>query len=295
MNWRQGFIAVDWGTTNRRAYLVGPEGQRLDEMEDGCGVMAIERGGFPAAVETIRQGLGDRPLLLAGMAGSTRGWIDAPYLPCPAGLSELAAGLVWAEPDRAAIVPGLSYVDEDHADVMRGEEVQLLGAVAAGTIPPNCTVCHPGTHNKWVSVANGRIVGFRTVMTGELFNLLRKGSILSDHLQGDVGPGEAFQAGIRRGLGGGLLTAELFSVRARSLLGKLAPQDSAAFASGLLIGADVGAGLAASDAGEVYVMGSPKLTELYAAAIREGGGEPIEIDGDESFVAGAVRIAELME
>ena len=70
---------------------------------------------------------------------------------CPAGIEELVKGLVWAG-DREAIVPGVSYIGNGRADVMRGEEVQLLGAVADGSVDPMGMVCHPGTHNKWATL-----------------------------------------------------------------------------------------------------------------------------------------------
>ena len=141
----------------------------------------------------MRARLGDLPMLLAGMVGSNRGWIEVPYAHCPTGLEELAAAVVHSPDGSAVLVPGVAYLAE-RADVMRGEEVQLLGAVADGSIPPDCLVCHPGTHNKWAQVRGGRIVSFRTVMTGELFNLLREKSILSRLPQGRGGGGR----GVRR-------------------------------------------------------------------------------------------------
>jgi len=295
MRWAEGFIAVDWGTTNRRAYLVGADGAVADRLEDDQGVLSVAAGGFPAAVEAIRARLGDRPLLMAGMVGSNRGWIEAPYVPCPAGLPELAANLKWAEPGRVAIVPGLSFSDGESADVMRGEEVQILGAFAGGLIPPDAVVCHPGTHNKWVRIADGRIVAFRTVMTGELFNLLREHSILSDLLEGEAAPGPAFEAGVRRGLEGAALTADLFSVRARVLLGKARREDSASYASGLLIGADVRTSLATMGAAELVVMGRPDLTNLFSAALAVAGREARELDGDDAFLSGARHLSELIQ
>src|SRR5206468_10922349 len=135
MRWADGFIAVDWGTTNRRAYSIDEGGRCAQEFEDGKGVLSVPAGGFPDAVAEIRQRLGDKPLLLAGMIGSNRGWKEAPYVSCPAGMDELAAKLVWVG-EREAIVPGVSFLGDRRADVMRGEEVQLLGAVAAGLIDP---------------------------------------------------------------------------------------------------------------------------------------------------------------
>lgn len=289
MRWAEGFIAVDWGTTNRRAYWIDGEGRCIEEFEDSRGVLSIPAGGFPDAVAEIRARLGDKPLLLAGMIGSNRGWIEAPYVPCPAGLDDLAAGLVWAD-EHTAIVPGVC--DNRRPDVMRGEEVQLLGAVAAQMIQPDCRVCHPGTHNKWVEVAGGRIASFRTVMTGELFNLLKEHSILADLLTPPVEPGEAFDAGVRHGLASDDLQAELFSVRARVLLGKARREDAAPYTSGLLIGGDVRIGLQSAGAAQVAVMGRPELTHLYAAALAIAGCEPVELDGEQCFLAGIQQIAE---
>lgn len=291
MRWADGYIAADWGTTNRRAYLIDSSGECVDEFEDGKGVLSVESGGFPAAVTEIRERLGDKPLLLAGMVGSNRGWKEVRYVPCPAGIDDLARSLVWVG-EREAIVPGVSYQGEGRADVMRGEEVQLLGAVADGTVPPDCLVCHPGTHNKWATVGDGRIESFRTVMTGELFNLLREHSILSDLLQKDVEPGSAFGEGVRQGLRTDGVIADLFSERAGVLLGVRSRDDSASRLSGLLIGADVRVGLGDTRDGQIFVMGRPELTELYAQAIEEAGRKAVQLDGEQCFLTGIRHIAE---
>lgn len=292
MRWAEGFIAVDWGTTNRRAYRIDAAGICGDEFEDDRGVLSVPAGGFGGAVAEIRARLGDKPLLLAGMIGSNRGWIEAPYVPCPAGLDDLAGALVWAD-EQTAIVPGVC--DPRRADVMRGEEVQLLGAAADGTIPPDGLVCHPGTHNKWVEVAGGRIATFRTIMTGELFNLLREHSVLSDLLAEPVEPGDAFDSGVRQGLAGDV-QAELFSVRSRVLLGQARREDAPSYTSGLLIGGDVRIGLeSVAAAPQVVVMGRPELTRLYAAAVAIAGREPVELDGERCFLAGIKQIAERIQ
>ena len=290
MSWAEGFIAVDWGTTNRRAYRLAGDGALSDEMEDGLGILSVEPGGFPDAVWTILERLGDLPMLMAGMIGSNRGWVEAPYVPCPAGLGP-------DEPGRVAIVPGVSLDRGGEADVMRGEEVQILGALAAGLVGGDALVCHPGTHNKWIRLEQGRIAGFRTVMTGELFNLLREHSILADLLDGPAGPSRAFAAGVRHGLEEDDLLAELFSVRARILLGKQPREEACDYTSGLLIGSDLRVGLrgAGAGAGEVVAMGRPELTRLFAAALREAGRDAIEIDGEKAFLAGARKLAELVK
>jgi 2-dehydro-3-deoxygalactonokinase len=293
MRWADGFIAVDWGTTNRRAYRIDSSGERRDEFEDSHGVLSIPAGGFPDAVADIRHRLGDQPLLLAGMVGSNRGWIEAPYVPCPAGIEAIAGKLVWAG-EREAIVPGVSYIGQGRADVMRGEEVQLLGGIAAGLVDPDGFVCHPGTHNKWALLRGGMIHTFGTVMTGELFSLLKEHSILADLLQGPVEANDAFRRGVRHALEREMLPADLFGVRAGVLLGQASKDDAPSYTSGLLIGTDVRIGLTWPLGAQIAIVGRPELTRLYAAAIAEAGRQPIELDGEQCFLAGSVRIAEMI-
>jgi len=294
MRWAEGFIAVDWGTTNRRAYAIDTEGNCIGELADDRGVLSIAAGGFETATGEIREKLGDRPMLLAGMIGSNRGWIEVPYVRCPAGLDELAQGILRSPDGSAVLVPGVAY-EASRVDLMRGEEVQILGAAADGEVPQDCLVCHPGTHNKWIRLEAGRIVSFRTVMTGELFNLLKAKSILSDLLSKQVEIGEAFLAGAREGLAGSGVTAELFETRARVLLGRMAAEDGASFISGLLIGEDVRIGLAAHPGIRVVAIGRPDLTALYAAALKEAGVETEQASGERAFIAGAKQIVELIQ
>jgi 2-dehydro-3-deoxygalactonokinase len=290
MRWTEGFIAVDWGTTNRRAYRLDASGHCVEEFDDDKGVLAVPGDGFPAAVAEIRERLGDHPLLLAGMIGSNRGWQDAGYVPAPAGIDDLVGALVWPG-EREAIVPGVSYLKNDRADVMRGEEVQLLGGVAAGLIDSDGLVCHPGTHNKWVTLRGGKINAFRTVMTGELFSLLKEHSILSDLLQGEVEPNDVFKEAARYAIYNEALPADLFGVRARVLLGQARKEDAASYASGLLIGSDVRIGLSLPTGAQVTAVGRPDLTRLYAAAIGEASRDAVELDGEQCFLAGVQEIA----
>lgn len=294
MGWADAFIAVDWGTTNRRAYAIGPGGECIGEFADDRGILSIPAAGFEAAIAEIRARLGEQPMLLAGMIGSNRGWIEVPYVRCPAGLEELARGIARSPDGSAVLVPGVAY-ENGRVDIMRGEEVQILGAAADGQVPQDCLVCHPGTHNKWIRLEAGRIVSFRTVMTGELFNLLKDKSILSDLLRGEAQPGDAFLDGVRRGLAGSGVTAELFETRARVLLGRAPAEDGASFVSGLLIGEDVRVGLAGHPGLRVFVMGRPDLTRLYAAALNEAGVSSEQASGERAFIAGAKQIVELIQ
>lgn len=281
------FLAIDWGTTNRRVYAIDADGAVIATERDDRGVLAIAPGQFASELAGIRQRFGDRPVLCAGMVGSVRGWVDVPYLPCPADLGALARTLHWVEP-RTAIVPGLSIVDGGRGDVMRGEEVQLLGSVPAGLAPSDALLCQPGTHCKWAWIADGRVDRFRTTITGEMFALLRAHSLLADFLKGEVADGAAFREGVAAA-GDATLLTRLFGVRADGLLGLRAREDSAAFVSGLLIGSDVREqALAPGQA--VHVLADPALGSLYATAISLAGGRAVRVDSQAAFVAGITAL-----
>ena len=250
MSFGARFLAVDWGTTNRRVFLI-EQGRVARTERDDHGVTAVED--FAAEVAGIRERFGDLPMLMAGMVGSNIGWRVAPYVPAPAGIAELIAGLLEID-ERTAIVPGVST--DDPADVMRGEEVQLLGAVAAGLVPRDALLVQPGTHCKWVEMADGRIAGFTTAMTGELFALLRSHGLLAAQLSGEVTAGDAFLAGVDEG-GKRDLAASLFGIRAAKLLGERDDRDAASFASGLLIGSDVAARLERNGHDTVHILADP--------------------------------------
>jgi 2-dehydro-3-deoxygalactonokinase len=287
-----GLITIDWGTTNRRIFALDDSGKVSQSKTDALGVTAVPPGGFPKIIDDLRNTHGDCLFLLAGMIGSNRGWIEAPYIPCPLTLDDLVARLEWVEPGRTAIVPGACVADGDRVDVMRGEEVQLLGAAAAGLVPADIGLCHPGTHAKWAELKNGALVNFRTVMTGELFALLRAHSLLATQMTGDATDGPAFREGVARGFHDRALTADLFGTRARLLLGRLAPEDAASYVSGLLIGADIAVGLDMVPPGKIALIGDLRLTGLYGAALDVVGRDTLEVDGETAFLAGIKAIAE---
>jgi 2-dehydro-3-deoxygalactonokinase len=281
---RSAFLAVDWGTTNRRVYRIDG-GQVAHTERDGLGVTSVRD--FAAEVAALRGRFGDLPMLLAGMVGSNIGWREAPYVRVPAGLDTLATALLRID-ERTAIVPGLSV--QSPADVMRGEEVQLLGATAAGLAPPDAVLVQPGTHCKWVRMADGHVESFTTAMTGELFSLLRSHGILSPQLRGEVKAGAAFLAGVDEGKRRDL-AASLFGIRASKLVAQRDDDDAASFASGLLIGSDVAARLAQLADDAFYLLADPALGELYAAAIGAHGRRAHLIDSQAAFVAGIIEVA----
>lgn len=282
------FLAVDWGTTNRRVHAIGADGEVLASERDDRGILGVAKHEFAGEMAAIRARLGDLPAICAGMVGSARGWAEAPYLPCPADLGALAEGLLWVEPGRTAIVPGLSFVGDGRGDVMRGEEVQLLGAVASGLAPPDALLCQPGTHCKWARMAGGKVAGFATAMTGELFALLKRDSLLADFLGGEVADGPAFREGLADAADGAIL-GRLFGERAGVLLGLRPAEQVAAHTSGLLIGSDVREqALAPGQA--VHILADPVLGPLYAAAVEAAGARPVAVDSQAAFVAGITHI-----
>jgi 2-dehydro-3-deoxygalactonokinase len=289
VDFSHGFVAVDWGTTNRRAWTIDAAGTASETLTDDKGILSVTD--FPAAVAELRDRTGSRPLLMAGMIGSNRGWREVPYVAAPAGLAEIAAAVTWVEPG-VGIVPGVSFVDGDlRADIMRGEEVALLGACAVADVECDGLVCHPGTHTKWVEMDGGRIARFRTVMTGDVFAALAQKSILSDLLAHPAPVDDAFLAGVDHALANADLTAELFAARARVILGKAEAVHAASYVSGLLIGSDVKIGLGRLRADVVPVLGSPALTGRFAVALARAGRETVERDGDTAFLAGMNAIA----
>ncbi|WP_354292356.1 2-dehydro-3-deoxygalactonokinase [Sphingomonas sp. PvP055] len=284
------FLAVDWGTTNRRVYRI-EAGKVVATDRDARGVTAVAKDGFASEVADIRARFGDLPMLLAGMVGSTIGWRDLPYVAVPAGFATLAQGLGWID-DRTAIVPGLSVLRGGRADVMRGEEVQLLGAAEAGLVPRDGLLCQPGTHCKWARMADGIVVDFTTAMTGELFALLRGHGLLSTQLVGAVVPGAAFREGVEAGKRRDL-SAALFGIRASKLLGQRDDADAASYASGLLIGSDVAVRLE-TGAGDVHILSDPDLGGLYALAVEANGGTPHVVDSHAAFAAGIIALAKAL-
>lgn len=282
------FIAVDWGTTNRRAYVIA-NGEVVTTERDDRGVLSIPAGGFPAAVAELRARHGGLPVLLAGMVGSNRGWHDAGYVPAPASIAQIAARLVSPAPD-VAIVPGVCRDEGGRQDVMRGEEVQLLGAVAAGLAPESALLCQPGTHAKWAIMKQGALADFTTAMTGEMFALLKAHSLIGSEMAGEVEDGDSFREGVAASADRDLLSA-LFGVRAASVLGARAPGAAAAYVSGLLLGTDCRARTAPGQT--VHLLADGLLARLYAAAIAIVGGEAIVIDSHAAFVAGITRIWDL--
>lgn len=293
------FLAVDWGTTNLRAWAVDDAGQVSAHVDFPLGVSRLAPGEAAKQLQdTVRPRLGAEalPAVLCGMVGSNLGWEQVPYLDCPADLDALARALhrVETEGPPAWIVPGLrcqrpGQESGGGPDVMRGEETQVLGWAAADPARRRgeLLVLHPGTHAKWVRLVDGRVESFVTAMTGELFDVLRKHSVLQVRESDD--DESAFDEGLRAAGDGGALAARLFSARARVVGGDMPPEQVKSYLSGLLIGAEV-AGMPAlvgtKPGAPVAVVGDPTLCRRYERALRTRGVDVSVHDGAQAGLAG---------
>lgn len=264
-------IAVDWGTSSFRAYRLGVDGRVTDKRTAALGILHVTDGKFGETLASqIGEWLeaGEKPVLMSGMIGSRQGWAEAPYCECPAGFSEIASKLraVHWKNHQIWIAPGVCGHDAaDTRDVMRGEEMQILGALE---FMPNGSglVCLPGTHSKWVEVRDGKIVRFATHMTGEVFAVLKQHSILARMMQEDATDAASFSAGLSRAKEKGGLLHHLFGVRARALFGEISAAESASYLSGILIGHELKAALESAPEAHVYILGSAALNTLYSSA-----------------------------
>lgn len=266
-------IGVDWGTSSFRAYLIDGSGTAIDRRADQNGILGVAGGRFfdvlAAATADWRRLHGPLPIIMSGMIGSRQGWREAAYAACPAGLADLAAGLLRFDAEslgEIAIVPGLSTERGGVPDVMRGEETQIVGALATAKAGESTFVL-PGTHSKWVKLAGGRIISFSTYMTGEAFSALKDHTILGRLMQPSMtGNAEAFRAGVAAGAAegrpGGLLN-RIFAARTLPLFARLEGQRIADYLSGVLIGAEIAD---AARGGSITIIGADTLVDRYAAA-----------------------------
>lgn len=285
-------IGVDWGTSNLRVMRIAEGGAVLDSRSDPRGAGGLTRDQFrPVLEEVAYDWLSDGlPVMVGGMAGARGRWREMAYAPCPAGLSELAGAV--ERPDDAAfvaLIPGVAaYRDGRLHDVMRGEETQVMGLDASS----DAVVVAPGTHSKWIETQAGRIVDFRTFMTGELFAAIRKGTILGADMGEPGVDDDAFAAGVGRALADPAITAALFSVRIEGLAGRLTATAAADYLSGLLIGAEVAAQSVMADR-PVVLIGAEALSGRYAAALALGGFHDVRTaDGAAATARGLWRIHE---
>ena len=277
------WIAADWGTTNLRLWAMrGAE--VLDRRQSDRGMGALTPDQFAPALAAATEGWGDATVIACGMVGARQGWIEAPYAPVPVAATP---AMVRVPGRRVWIACGVSQAEP--ADVMRGEETQIAGLLAARP-DFDGVACLPGTHTKWVRVSAGEICHFQTVMTGEVFALLSQQSVLR-HSIGDPDDDAGFDAALsdalaqpHRAFGG------LFRLRAESLLTDLAPGSAGARLSGALLGLELAAAKPYWLGQEVVIVGTSRLAALYARALRAQGVPVTEAAAEAVTLAGLHRL-----
>lgn len=282
------WIAVDWGTSNLRAWAMRADGTVLDEAASEDGMGALNPDQFePALLRLIDRwlGVGPTPVMACGMVGSRQGMCEAPYVEVPAQPRNLDPVLVPNTDPRISIriVPGLKQVSPP--DVMRGEETQIAGFIAENP-KFDGILCLPGTHTKWVEISAGEVVSFRTFMTGELYTLLGEQSVLQHALEGgwDVSAfGDAVNETLSKPEN---LAARLFSIRADHLLNATDGATAKSRLSGYLIGAELAAARPYWLGQEIAIIGSEDMISVYSEALKLQGLMPKTVVSDHVTRAG---------
>ena len=294
-------LALDWGTSNLRASLLGEGGRLLDRRAAPGGVMAVPERRFEQALRTLCGDWLDTlgcPVIASGMIGSRQGWQEAPYVACPATLAQAAAQLTRVPLQGGGvlhIVPGLTCLGPDGVDdVMRGEETQLWGADLG---PGRCAVL-PGTHAKWAWTGDdGRIDRFQTWLTGELFGLWTRHGILGRLMEFGHESPDDYARGVRLGLAEHASAHHVvFAARTAGLMGRVEPKGLPDYLSGLLIGIEIGSALreeprgAGASSAPIVLIGDDELCRRYETALSIAG-RPSLRAGEEVTLLGQWRVA----
>lgn len=289
-------MAVDWGTSNVRAWGIAADGSTAFSSSSDKGMSRLTPAQFPAVLDELigsNISASGADVVICGMAGARQGWLEAPYLNTPTSLMALAKGAVHPQGASAKlaprILPGIAQRKAGAEDVMRGEETQLLGLLHLQPGFSGVAIL-PGTHSKWVEIDNGTAVRFSSAMTGELYEVLSTHSVLRHAFAGER-EGPATEDGISAGLDAGLsspelLTSNLFRTRAAGLLSGKGADWCSGYLSGLLVGTEIAGHRSWLNGGTVPLVGSARLARLYGAALKRIGVASIAIDAAEATIAG---------
>ena len=293
------YVAVDWGTSSFRLWLIDRAAGVLQERRSQEGMMAAAKLGFAAVLQSHLDAVGaanDLPVVLCGMPGARQGWVEAGYIDTPAHLALILqrAVPVPGQSRDIRILPGIAQRDPRAPDVMRGEETQLLGALGADAAG-EAVVCIPGTHSKWARVSGGTVERFATFMTGELFSVVSRETILSHAVVGaNEEDTEAFKSAVIAAFETPALAANLlFRVRSSQLLYGSSPSSAREKISGTLIGLELAAGLAGDQPRSgITLVASGRLAVLYRLAFETFSVAVQSIDAEEAVRRGLSMAAE---
>lgn len=296
-NLKVSYLIIDWGTTNFRAFAMDEKGNVLDKKALPMGLLQVADRNFSSALENVLSGWLNNyknvPVYMAGMVGSQLGWVNVGYVTTPAGENELTKNahhfyLPWGA--KATIIQGVSHQTVTGSyDVMRGEEVQLFG-LAKLVDKASLNAILPGTHSKHARFENSKMTSFASFMTGELFSVISKHTVLGMGLPEQKDSSSAFLRGVKEGQLTDQLTSTIFAARTHRLFNNIAETDVLDYLSGVLIGNE----LKALTNEHVYLVGGESLCARYKQACDEISISSTYMSGDECFLRGMADLIKVI-
>ena len=280
-------VGIDWGTSNLRLWVMGESGDILAERRSDKGMSQLRQSDYPKVIEELLSGYDlppAIPIVICGMAGARTAWQEAPYLPLPACFADLATHAVHLSQGRhqVSIIGGMAQMGAQKPDVMRGEETLLYGAYLLQSFTQDALICLPGTHSKWVHLAGDKVTSFTSFMTGELYQLISQKSLLAPLMADDEFDEAVFCEAVKTGRDAPQnLSAELFGLRAASLLSHIHAAAPASRLSGLLIGAETAGAWQSDDDKPLYLLASGRTQRLYQLAFAALSLQHQVIEADE--------------
>ena len=298
-NFQVDWIGVDWGTTFLRVWAISSSGEVLAKLTSQNGMAKLESGDYePALLSLIGDWLNPEKvtsIIACGMVGSRQGWVEAPYVavPCPPLASRNLVKVQTSDPRiDVHVLPGIKQ--QNPPDVMRGEETQIAGFLS---MEPDFegVICLPGTHTKWVRIAHGDVIGFTTFLTGEMFSLLSNHSVLRHCVAQEGWDEKAFSNGVSRAFfNPELFGADLFSIRAETLIDDLNSQTARSKLSGLLIGLELQGAQEYWLGQPIVIIGESRLAEIYGHALKSKKASARIINSQDITLAGLSRARQIL-
>tara|TARA_Y100000991_G_scaffold52223_1_gene38052 strand:- start:1508 stop:2395 length:888 start_codon:yes stop_codon:yes gene_type:complete len=260
------WIAVDWGTSSFRAYLVEDKVVK-DTIETKDGMKFIKDNNFENTfINLIGKWLikdKKTDVLASGMLGARQGWIEAPYEKAPCNLNNLNFISPTLIDSRVSLKIFSGISQNDPPDVMRGEETQIAGFLS-DNFQFKGSVCLPGTHSKWVQVNQNNLEKFKTFMTGELFEIISKNSVLVHSVVSDEFDKAEFLKSADKILKcPKLFGNSLFQLRADDLINSGSAVIYKSRLSGYLLGLELLGSLEFWKNNDIVLIGNKNLVDLY--------------------------------
>lgn len=293
------WIAIDWGSSNLRVWALNNNNAILDSILSNDGMLGLASNEFePLLFEKISKwGVGDAniPILCCGMVGAKQGWVEAPYASIPYNLMQEADNVKVSCSDDRLNVRILGGLRQDNpADVMRGEETQIRGFLSIFSNFDGI-ICLPGTHTKWVHVSAGEVISFRTFMSGELFDLLSKYSVLKHSVKSHGWNDKEFRSAVSESISNPQkIFSDFFKLRADHLLKQVEQSELRSKLSGYIIGAELAGAKPYWLGQNVVILGNDNLSKIYKTALEGQGIFAQEIDATECTLNGLAQAFSLI-